>query len=766
MIRIRTLSVILLLTILSSFSVNAQEPVNIQEPANTQEIEKIIKISVTGNEKIDTGFIMNNIKTKENEPYNLDKIRTDMKNIYKTGFFNDVQIDVRDTEKGKAVTFVVIERLPIKAILVSGNKKIKTADLKDKLKVKTGTVLNIEKIKESVDEIKKHYASQGYYAAKVSYELDYETGYEATLKFLIEEPEKAFVKKINFIGNKTFKGSKLSDYMRTKEKGILSWFTGSGILDEDALEDDRKNIEAFYSDNGYVRTKVGIPVIKISDNKKTIEITLPVEEGNIYKIGSIDFNGDVLSSKEELSNKMNSKPGAIFRSTTFHKDVLAITDVYQDKGYAFCDVSPQTLIDDDTQKVNIVFNITKGHEIFFNRINILGNNKTRDKVIRRELRIAEGDRFSATNINKSKKRLRNTTFFKESDFKIIKTDEPDKVNLDIAVEERQTGTLNFGIGYSSYDKVILSGTIAQENFLGTGRKIALTASLSAFTQEFILSYLEPYIFDMDLSAGFSIFNYKRIMDTYDYKKEGGTVYLIRPLTDDIKGSIKYRLETTDVTNIDSAATNYIKEQAGAAMTSSFTFSLSKNTIDDILNPHIGVNAEASLEVAGGPFAGDNFYYRAIVFYGQYIPAGFWDSEFFIKGTAGTIRPYGGKKVPIYEKFYIGGINTVRGFKYGEAGPKDTDDEAVGGQNELYFNTEWIFPIYKPVGLKGVIFYDVGAGFDDSKGFMLKDYMKASAGFGIRWFSPVGPIRLEIGFNLFPKTGDKRNVFDFTIGTQY
>ena len=754
MIKFRTLSFVILLAVLFCFSVNAQEA------------EKIVKINITGNERIDTGFIMNNIKTKENDPYNLDKIREDMKNIYKTGFFNDVQIDVQDTEKGKVVTFVVIERVPIKAIFISGNKKIKTNDIKDKLKVRTGTVLNIEKIKESIDEIKKHYASKGYYAVKLSYEIDYGDTYEATIKFFVDEPEKAYVKKITFIGNKMFKKSQIEGYMRTKEKGMLSWFTGSGILDEDTLEEDRKNIEAFYSDNGYVRTKVGIPVVKISDDKKSIEITLPIEEGSIYKIGTFEFTGDVLLSREEFLSLIKGKPGNTFRSSIFHKDVLTIADIYQDKGYAFCDISPLTSIDDDTQKVNIVFNITKGNEIFFNRINILGNTRTRDKVVRRELRFAEGDRFSLTSINKSKKRLKNTTFFKETDFKIVKTDEPDKVNVDITVQERQTGSLSIGVGFSTYEKVILSGTIAQANFLGTGRNLSLTAAISSITQEFRFSYLEPYVFDSNFAAGFSAFNYKRIMDTYDYRKQGGSLTLIRPLTDDIKGSIRYRLENTEVENIDATASNYIIQQAGTKLTSSFTFALSKNTIDDVLNPHIGVNTEASLEVAGGPFGGDNNFYRVIVFYGQYIPAGFWDSEFFIKGTAGTIRPYSGSRVPVYENFYVGGINTMRGFKYGEAGPKDSDGEVIGGRNALYFNTEWIFPIYKPAGLKGVLFYDAGAGFDDSKGFMLQEYIKAAAGFGIRWFSPMGPIRIEIGFNLFPKTGERGNVFDFAIGTQY
>ena len=729
------------------------------------ETDKIIKIDIIGNERIDRGFIANNIKTKENEPYNLDKIREDMKNIYKTGFFSDIQIDVKTTDKGKVVTFVVIERPPIKAIYISGNKKVKTDDIKDKLKVKTNTVLNIEKIKESVDEVKKLYASKGYYATKVNYEIDYEEDYQVTAKFLVEESIKAFVRNINFVGNKAFKSDKLKSLMSVREKGIFSWFTGSGILDEENLEDDKKRIEAFYADNGYVRVKTGIPDIKISKDGKTISITLPVEEGNVYKVGAIDFAGDLILKKEALFRSLKSKSGNTFRSSIYQEDVLALTDLYQDKGFAFCEISPLTLIDDNTRNVNITFEISKGQEIYFNRINILGNAKTRDKVVRRELKFAEGDRFSATKLKDSKKKLKNTTFFKDVDMKIIKTDEPDKINLDLTVEERPTGSLNVGVGYSSVDKVILTGSVSQDNFLGTGRKLSFEASIGSVTQQYRFSYLEPYLFDMNLAAGLSVFNFKRIMDNYDYQQQGGSLSFIRPLTDDVRNGIRYRYETTTVTNIEDTASDYIKEQQGTKVTSSVTYFLGQNTIDDILNPNKGINTEISFELAGGPFAGDNYFHRTIAYYGQFIPAGFWDSTFFLKGTAGVIRPYGGKNLPVYEKFYVGGMNTIRGFKYGEAGPKDETGEVIGGNNELVFNIEWIFPIYKPAGIKGVVFYDSGAGFDDSKGFMLKD-MRAGAGFGIRWFSPLGPIRLELGFNLFPKQGESRSVFDFSIGTQY
>jgi outer membrane protein insertion porin family len=196
-----------------------------------------------------------------------------------------------------------------------------------------------------------------------------------------------------------------------------------------------------------------------------------------------------------------------------------------------------------------------------------------------------------------------------------------------------------------------------------------------------------------------------------------------------------------------------------------TFALGENTIDDVLNPHMGINTEASIEVAGGPFAGDNSFYRIVSFYGKYIPAGFWDSTFFIRGTAGTIQGYGGKEVPVYEKFYVGGLQTVRGFKYGEAGPKDDSGEVVGGKSQLFFNLEWVFPIYKPAGFKGVVFFDAGHGFDDKSGWLLSG-VRTAAGFGVRWFSPLGPIRLELGFNLNPRKDERGSVFDFAMGTQY
>ncbi|MDW8002039.1 MAG: outer membrane protein assembly factor BamA [Deltaproteobacteria bacterium] len=732
--------------------------------AYPSEKDRILRIEIIGNERVDKGVILNAIKSKENDIYDPERLREDLKSIYKTGFFSDVQIDLKETERGKIVTFVVIERPVVKAIYILGNKRVKTDDIKDKIKIKTNTVLNTERLKESVEEIKKLYSSKAYYATKVDAEIDYGESYEVTINFKIEEGKKAYVKKIDFIGNKSAKSSELKKFMKVKEKGVFSWFTGSGILDEDVLEEDRKNIEAFYMDRGHVNVRTSPPEIKVSPDGKSITISMQIDEGPVFKVGKIDFSGDLIVPPDELKKILTLKTGDLFKSSTFHKDVIKITDLYQDKGYAFCDVTPLTSIDEEQKRVDITFDIKKNEEVYFNRINIIGNVKTKDKVIRRELKFAEGDRFSATKLSESKRRLRNTLYFQDVDLKIQRTERPNFVNVDVTLEERPTGTLSLGVGYSTAEKVLLTGSVSQENLFGTGRKVYLEAQLGSTSSDFRLTAIDPYFLDYKLSTGISLSNYRREMDVYDYKTTGGSLFLRRPFTDYVSAGLKYRYDRNEVYNVDPTATKYIKEQKGKRTTSSFTFSLGKNTVDDILNPTKGDFGDVSIEVAGGALGGNVEFVKSIAYYGRYIKAGFWDSTFMLKAQVGSIWPYGRKKLPIYEKFFVGGINTIRGFRYGEAGPKDEEGEVIGGTKKIVFNAEWIFPIFKPAGIKGVVFFDCGHAFDKTKGFF-QDY-RFGSGFGIRWLSPLGPMRLELGYNLSPRKGERRSVFDFMIGTFY
>lgn len=737
-----------------------------------QENGRIAKIDVVGNERIDKGVVTNAVKSRVNDIYDPAKIGEDLKSIYKTGYFSDVMVDVKETDKGKEVTFVVVERPAVHAIYISGNKKVKTEDIRDKLKIKIGAILNLEKVNESIAEIKKLYASKGYYAAKVSYEVETEEGYRTGLRFVIEEPERAYVRKITFSGNNHLKAKEIEGVMRTQEKGFFSWFTGSGTLDEEVLEEDRKQIEGLYHDHGYVKIKVGIPDVAISKDGKTISISIPLDEGNEYKVGDITFKGDIVFDQDEMRKKLKSQKGQTFRSSLFQDDITTITDLYQDKGYAFADIAPLTTVNDENLVVNVDFDIARGSEVYFNRINIVGNIRTRDKVVRRELKVAEGDLYSSTKLKESKRKLTNTTYFKSIDLKTPKTDEPDLVNLDVVLEEKPTGTLSLGVGYSTYEKAMVTGGVSQENIMGTGQKVFLNASLSSITHLYDLTYVQPYTFDTDISSAFNVFNTQWTFPTYLFSGDGGSITESRPITDYLTVSLRYGFEDYKVSRVAPNASTYLLDQEGTSTTSSITPSLLYNSIDNVLNPMKGTIASISEQIAGGPLLGDEKFFKTIISWGRYFPYK-WDTTFFLRGTAGTAREYGGVPVPVYDNFFVGGIDTNRGFNYGMAGTLDpSTGDVIGSTNELFFNGEWIFNIFKPAGLKGDIFFDYGKGFDKMIGFV--EPLRPAAGFGLRWYSPMGPIRVELGFNLDRNTSpslprlarEPLTVFNFSMGKPF
>ena len=481
-------------------------------------------------------------------------------------------------------------------------------------------------------------------------------------------------------------------------------------------------------------------------------------------MGKIDFKGDLLVGEPELRKKLKSKTGTTFRSSLFQADITSLTDLYQDKGYAFTDIAPLTAINDDEKTVNLLFDIAQGTEVYFNRINIIGNSKTRDKVIRREMKVAEGDLYSSSNLKESKRKLTNTTYFKTVDLKTEKTDDPDLVNLDVLVEEKATGTFSLGVGYSTDEKGMITGGVSQENLFGTGQKVYLNASLSSISHLYDFTYVQPYTFDTNISSSFNVFNTERIFTTYRYSGDGGAFTLARPLTDYLTASLRYGYESDKVSRVESDASSYVQRQAGISTTSSITGALVYNSLDDVLNPMKGTIASVTDQFAGGPLFGDNKFDKLILSYGRYFPWKY-DTTFFLRGTAGTARQYGGVAVPIFDRFFVGGIDSVRGFKYGEAGPLDpVTNDVIGGTNELYFNSEWIYPIYPAAGLKGDVFFDYGKGFNNMSGFLSSP--RPAAGFGIRWYSPFGPIRVELGFNLNRQIGEKGAVFDFSMGRPF
>ncbi len=740
---------------------------------------------ILGNVKIEEGVIRGAIKSREGGPFSVEKVREDLRSIFDLGYFTDVQVDIKSPPQGKEVIFIVVEKPSIKDIPIKGNEKVKLDDIKEKMTLKSRTILNLDKVKEDSEQIRKLYFSKGYYGVKVEYQVEYLETNEVVITFTISEGPKGHIQKIVFKGNKKIKSSQLKKVMTTKPRNIFSIITKTGTLDEDILKNDLQLLNAYYIEKGYLEAKISEPKVDLSNPKK-IRIDIEIVEGPQYRLGNIDFKGDLLTTKEDLFKVLKLKRGDIYSNSAMRKDINALTEKFANQGYAYVEINPETSSDNKNLLVHLTYDIEKKKRVSFEKIQIVGNAKTRDKVIRRELRVAEGELYSVTGMNKSRDRLKRTGYFKEADFATSRGSTEEKINLDIKVEEAQTGAISFGVGYSSLEGVVGTVSISDKNLFGLGYYGILKFSLGQFANNYRLSFTDPYFLGYPFSGGFDLYHEKNEYFTeYSYKLTGGAIRFGKELTDTLRINLIYKLESVDVYNVDPFASTYVKEQKGKTITSAISFIPSIDTRDDYYNPRRGHLSSILIQNAGGILGGDNYFVKVLGATSWFFPLPL-NVTLNLRAQAGVAMPYGSKqtkviaeydpgtgawipsvrqvdRLPIYEKFYVGGINTVRGFEYGMAGPKDKYDEPIGAKKMVVFNTELIFPLSREIGLRGAVFFDVGKGFDKWGDIFP---LRIGAGPGIRWFSPFGPIHIDIGFNLSPKKGEKSYVLEFTGGTVY
>ncbi|MFQ5900560.1 MAG: outer membrane protein assembly factor BamA [Thermodesulfobacteriota bacterium] len=734
----------------------------------TQEIVPNIveKIIVSGNSRIGTDAILAKIKSKEKQPFSSELVREDIRSIYKMGFFEDVNVDIADTATGKKLTFTVKETPFVKKINITGNKKLEEKTIKEVIKHKTNTFLKKVIVKEDIERIRKLYISKGYYLAVVESSIgEHKTG--VAINFKIEEGKKVKLKKIIFTGNEAFKNKRLKKVIDTKEAGWFSFITGSGVFNEDMFENDINRLLAWYFDHGYIQVEIGRPDIKLSDDKKGLFITVPVKEGEQYKVGQVEFEGDILTAEKDLSDGLKTVQGKVFSRKILGEDISRLTDIYADKGYAFIDIAPLTRLHPDRREVDITFNLKKGNKVFVERIDISGNTKTRDKVIRRELELREGDLFSSTGLRRSRRNLNRLGFFDDIGLSTERGSGSDKIKLNLEVKERSTGNFSAGAGYSSVDNMIANASISENNLFGTGRKLKADVTISGSSKRYELSFTEPWFMDRPISAGFDIFKVKREYSDFTRFSNGGDIRFGFPVYQDTRLFLTYKLEEVEVTDVADNAAKIItdQEQEGKRLESSLTTVVKRDTRNSLLDPTDGSVVSFSIELAGGPLGGDNNFTKYFLSTGRYFPMPF-NTSLLLRGRIGFIDGFGGKKVPIYERFFVGGMNTVRGFEARSLGPKDdTTEDVIGGDKELIFNVEYIFPIIAEQRVKGVIFFDAGNAYNTGEGIDLNK-LRIGAGAGIRWLSPIGPLRLEWGFNLNRKEGEKDGQFEFSIGGSF
>jgi outer membrane protein insertion porin family len=722
----------------------------------------IYKITILGNVKIEEGVIRGAVKSREGGPFSDAQVRQDLRSIFGLGHFTDVQVDIKSTPKGKEIIYIVAEKPSIREVRILGNDKVKLDDIKEKVTLTPRSILNLEKVLENAEQIRKLYFSKGYYGVKVEHLVDSLETNEAVVTFRITEGPKGRIKKIALKGNRKIKSSDLKKVMTTKQWGLLSFITKTGVLDEDILKNDTQLLTAYYFEHGYLDAKISEPKIDLRDPKR-IRIEIEIEEGPQYRLGTIDFKGDMLTTKEDLFKDLKLKRNDIYRNSIVREQIKIFTERFANKGYAYVEINPETTIDSKNLLVHLTFDIDKKKRVAFEKIEVTGNAKTRDKVIRRELEVGEGEIYNVTDLNESRSRLRRTGYFKEVGFTTSRGSDDEKINLDIKVEEAPTGALSFGVGYSSIENVVGSASLSEQNLLGLGYKGLLRFQLGAESNNVRASFTNPYFLGYPYSVGIDLYHEQvGYFDTYSYKILGGDLRLGKKLTKRIRLDSMYKLENIDVYDVTEEASTLIKEQEGKATTSALSFTLSMDTRDDFYAPTRGSRHSLFVQNAGGILGGDNYFVKGVFETSWFFPLPL-STVLNLRGKIGIIEPYGGKETPIYEKFFVGGLYTVRGFEYGKAGPVDQNEDPLGAEKMVAFTAEWIFPLSREIGLRGAFFFDAGKGFDEWRD---ATPLRTGAGAGIRWFSPMGPIHIDLGYNLSPKEGEKGSVFDFTIGTVF
>lgn len=723
---------------------------------------RVSDIQIEGNNRVETSTILAATTIKPGDQVTLEDVDKAMHNIFALGRFDDISAQLTDVKGAKILTFVVKELPLVREIRFSGNDELSEEKLQKLLSIKVPELYDHAKVEKSVAEMQKAYAKEGYRAAKITPQLETDEHNEATLTFKIDEGEKVLIDQIRFVGNKAIASDDLKAVMETKESWWLSWLTGRGAYQEDIMQVDLERLKAAYQDKGYMDVLVAQPKLTLSKDRTSLDVQIEIDEGSQYRAGKIDIRGDLLKPKAELLKLVTLKSGEIFNRGQLRDDVLRLTDLYADAGFANVNVAPLTAKHNETRIIDLTLDIEQGVKVYIEKIKIRGNTKTRDKVIRRELPIVEGESYSASKIKEGKRNIRNLGFFDEVNLATSPGAEKSQAVLNVDVKERPTGTFSVGVGYSSVDQFLLQGSISQDNFLGYGVKLNLSGSLSATSTTFSLGVTDPHFLDSDWTLGAEAYKVERQYSDYDEHRTGGALSAGHPIGRYTKGFLSYRYEQQDILNVaDGVSSIYILDQLGKHTLSSLTAEVNRNSTDYHPDPSSGGISRLTLEYAG--LGGTEHFAKFVAEHRQFYPL-FWGTVFTAHGELGYVTPIGNDEVPISERFFLGGIRTLRGFNTREVGPRASDGSFIGGEKEGYFNLEYLFPIVKNLGLKGVLFYDTGNAWADNENYFSN--MRNSVGAGIRWMSPLGPLRFEWGYNLSPRDDEKQSVFEFSIGSAF
>ncbi|TMA24435.1 MAG: outer membrane protein assembly factor BamA [Deltaproteobacteria bacterium] len=746
---------------------------------------ELSKINVQGNRRVETDAIRAVIPLKPGDTYDRAKLKTVLLSVWRMGYFNDVKLDVSPAQpplKGFTLTVLVSEKPAVREVRLEGNEELSKDDFKDTLEIKQYQILDQEAVRKSAKKIQEKYVEKGFFLAEVTPKIVPQPNNEVDVVFQINEHAKVTVKEVRFVGNKAIGSEELKAAMLTQEGTPFSFLSGAGTYREEAFQRDEIVLQGLYFDVGYIYVKFGKPAIELSPDRRFIFITVTIDEGEPYDVGKIDVSGDLLEPREKLLSLVITHTGERFSKSRLQRDMQVLLDVYKDKGYAYANVTPDTAVDAEKKSVDLTYVFQKGNLVTIEKIEVVGNSKTRDKVIRREMRINEGDLYSGTGVRLSKQRVTALGFFDNVEINNRRGSGDDKMVLEVSVKEKLTGTFQIGFGFTGGESFFGQAQLAQNNLFGYGHTASLALQISSIRQLFQLSYLDPYLFDTPWTGSIDLYRSELIFSGFDRQANGFALTAGYEVFEDFRLFTTYTLEKVNVV-ASGGSNDLLANQFSSGRTSSIRVSFNYDRRDNRLFPTNGHLESASAEFAAAAFDSQNLFQRYRLIERFYRPI-FWGLVFKVNLSLGYIRATDPLNHPIAisEKFFAGGINSIRGYTLRSLSPtkkiaSSRDPEAgivefaVGGNKELITNWEIEFPIIESAGVKGVLFYDAGNTFSESenlfqsaqRGGNLPLGLFHSTGFGIRWFSPLGPLRFEVGFPLTRRAIDDPYLFEFTIG---
>ncbi|WP_456386812.1 outer membrane protein assembly factor BamA [Desulfolithobacter sp.] len=724
----------------------------------------VASIAPAGNHRIDSGAILNKISTKPGDFYDPLRLRQDLKAVFSMGYFDDVTIEAQDTPDGKAITFRVKEKPVITRISFKGNDKVELDEIREASGIQTSTILNPSRVNQAVKRIKGLYRAKGFFNPRVTANLSYPDRDSVEITFNIDEGTKMKIRKIVFQGNKSFDDDDLQDVIETGTwSWLTSWVTETGVLRMDVLRQDAARLAVFYHNHGFIEAKVGEPVIEDKDGSLTI--VFPIEEGPRYRVGLVDIQGDLVEDKDKILSMLKIRREEFLNRQVLRDDTMRLTDLFAEHGYAFAEVRPKINKSTTGKRVNIMFQVDKGSLVYFNRVEIQGNTRTRDNVIRRDLKVREGGVFDSRAIRESTRKLQRLGFFEEVKVTPQPTLQENLMDVVVSVKEKPTGQFSIGAGYSSSEYLTLMGEISENNLFGTGNRLALSANLSGTTTRYNLSFTNPRLFDSQVMGGIDVYNWSKEYDDYTKDSTGFGLRLGHPLWKKWRISYGYSFSHIVLSDIQDTTSSIILLSEDINYISSVQVALVRDTRDMTFDTRSGSRNEISIKHAGVFLGGDAEFTKIQGASSWFFPLP-WDTVFHVKGAAGQIFTGNQDKLPVYEHFYLGGMNSIRGFKSSKISPIDSaTGDRIGGDKMWYANFEYIFPLLTDAGLRGVAFTDFGNVYATWEDWDVSDFKK-TAGIGVRWMSPMGPLRLVLGFNLDPRDDEDSSVWDFSIGGMF